>query len=43
MAQLKATLNPLGQLLLDKQLRSDERMIRDAVRVHAQDKLAPRW
>lgn len=42
MAQSKATFNWSDPLLLDQQLSADERMIRDAVRVYAQDKLAPR-
>ena len=42
MAQPKAAFNWSDPLLLDQQLSDDERMVRDAVRAYAQDKLAPR-
>ena len=40
--RLKATFNWSDPLLLDEQLREDERMVREAARAYAQDKLMPR-
>jgi len=40
--RLKATFNWSDPLLLDEQLREEERMVREAARVYAQDKLMPR-
>ncbi|KAF3997110.1 acyl-CoA dehydrogenase [Glaciimonas immobilis] len=42
MAQPKAVFDWSDPLLIDQQLTADERMVRDAVRAYAQDKLAPR-
>ncbi len=42
MASSKAQFNWSDPLLLDQQLTTEERMVRDAVREYAQDKLAPR-
>src|SRR4030095_8539044 len=39
---LKATFHWDDPLLLEQQLTADERMVRDAARAYAQDKLAPR-
>src|SRR6266511_3621004 len=38
----KATFNWPDPLLLDAQLREEERMVRDAAQAYAQDKLMPR-
>src|SRR5512134_2449868 len=40
--KLKASFKWEDPFLLDDQLTSDERMVRDAARAYAQDKLAPR-
>ena len=40
--RLKATFNWSDPLLLDEQLREEERMVREAARAYAQDKLMPR-
>ena len=42
MTPSKASFNWSDPLLLEQQLSADERMVRDAVRDYAQDKLAPR-
>ena len=42
MSQNKATFNWADPLLLDDQLTDEERMVRDAARAYAQDKLLPR-
>src|SRR4029453_11137916 len=41
-ARTKATFNWSDPLLLDDQLREEERMVRDAAHAYAQDKLMPR-
>src|SRR5204862_7812020 len=40
--RLKATFNWSDPLLLDEQLHEDERMVREAARAYALDKLMPR-
>ena len=42
MTSSKTTFNWEDALALDEQLREDERMVRDAARQYAQERLAPR-
>ena len=42
MSDTQASFNWADPLLLDDQLSTDERMVRDAARSYAQDKLLPR-